>query len=109
LFTSKLPFIRTPKHEDQQAVVQALIMAQEETLLAFLLVLAGIAMWNFQGGEDPEARLWAVLMWAQSVPYWASFALSLISTAPKPPSKKTAATAPSLPSATPADQGSPAQ
>ncbi|HLT78645.1 MAG TPA: glycosyltransferase [Ferrovibrio sp.] len=109
LFTSKLPFIRTPKHEDQQAVVQALIMAQEETLLAFLLVLAGIAMWNFQGGEDPEARLWAVLMWAQSVPYWASFALSLISTAPKPPSKKTAATAQSLPSATPADQGSPAQ
>ncbi len=109
LFTSTLPFIRTPKHEDQQAVVQALIMAQEETLLAVLLVLAGIGMWNFQGGEDPEARLWAILMWAQSVPYWASFALSLISTAPKPPSKAAAVPVQPMPSAAPADQGSPAQ
>lgn len=109
LFTSKLPFIRTPKHEDQQAVVQALIMAQEETLLAVLLVLAGTGMWNFQGGEDPEARLWAILMWAQSLPYWASFALSLISTAPKPPSKAAVVPVQPMPSASTADQGSPAQ
>lgn len=109
LFTSKLPFIRTPKHEDQAAVVQAFIMAQEETLIAVLLLLAGIGMWNFQGGEDPEARLWAIVMWAQSVPYWASLVLAFISTTPKAPSKTAA-----IPVATPApndaaSQGSPAQ
>ncbi|WP_298727188.1 glycosyltransferase [uncultured Ferrovibrio sp.] len=113
LFTSKLPFIRTPKHEGQRAFVQALIMAQEETLLAILLVLAGFGMWNFQGGEDPEARLWAIVMWAQSVPYWASLALAAINTLPKPPSKGVTvpATQPTNAAAT-ADigsQGSPAQ
>jgi hypothetical protein len=109
LFTSTLPFIRTPKHEDQAAVVQAFIMAQEETLIAVLLLLAGIGMWNFQGGEDPEARLWAIVMWAQSVPYWASLILAFISTTPKAPSKT--ATIP-VPTSTPTDaasQGSPAQ
>jgi len=115
LFTSKLPFIRTPKHEDQAAFVQALIMAQEEVLLGALLVLAGIGMWNFQGGEDPEARLWAIVMWAQSVPYWASLALAAISTAPKRPGSpsgvpadKPAAKPPAAADVVP-QQGSPAQ
>ncbi len=81
LFTSKLPFIRTPKHENQPALVQALIIAREETLLGGLLTAAGIAMWNFQGGEDPEARLWGVVMLAQAMPYYASLALAMISTA----------------------------
>ena len=81
LFTSKLPFIRTPKHEDQPALIQAILIAREETLLALLLTLAGIGMWNFQGGEDPEARLWAVVMFVQSMPYYASLLLAAISTA----------------------------
>jgi len=81
LFTSKLPFIRTPKHENQPALVQAMIIAREESLLGALLTAAGIAMWNFQGGQDPEARLWGVVMLAQALPYYATLALAMISTA----------------------------
>lgn len=113
MFTSKLPFIRTPKHEDQAAVIQALIMAQEEVLLGALLVLAGIGMWNFQGGEDPEARLWAIVMWAQSVPYWASLLLAAISTMGRRPDAPSAAPvdkpAAAKPTDIPSQQGSPAQ
>lgn len=81
-FTSKLPFIRTPKHENQPALVQAVIMAREETALFLLLWAAGIAIWNVYGGDDPEARIWTVVMFAQSLPYVASLVTAAINTLP---------------------------
>ncbi|WP_119417942.1 glycosyltransferase [Desertibaculum subflavum] len=68
IFTSKLPFMRTPKCENQPAMVQAIAMAWEEASLAALLWLSGAAIWFVYGYDDPEARLWSLVMWAQSLP-----------------------------------------
>jgi exo-beta-1,3-glucanase (GH17 family)/cellulose synthase/poly-beta-1,6-N-acetylglucosamine synthase-like glycosyltransferase len=83
IFTRKLPFIRTPKCEDQPAFVQALAMAREETTLFILLWLAGIAVWAVYGGDDPEARLWSLVMFAQSLPFGASLATAAVNTLPR--------------------------
>ena len=82
VFTDKLPFIRTPKNEDQPAMIQAFAHAREETILFVLLWLAGLAVWNVYGGDDPEAKLWTVVMFAQSLPYVASLLLAMVNTAP---------------------------
>jgi exo-beta-1,3-glucanase (GH17 family)/cellulose synthase/poly-beta-1,6-N-acetylglucosamine synthase-like glycosyltransferase len=81
LTTSKLPFMRTPKCENQPAVVQAIAMALEECLLAVLLWLAAISIWTVYGQDDPEARLWVVVMLAQSLPYLAAVATAGINAA----------------------------
>jgi hypothetical protein len=81
LTTSKLPFMRTPKCENQPAAVQAIAMALEEFLLAVLLWLAGISIWTVYGQDDPEARLWVVVMLAQSLPYVAAVATAGINAA----------------------------
>lgn len=82
IFTKKLPFIRTPKCENQPAMVQAVAMAREETTLFVLLWMAAAAIWAVYGGDDPEARLWSVLMAVQSLPYGASLLLSAVNTLP---------------------------
>ncbi len=78
LFTSKLPFIRTPKLENQPALMQAFSMAKEETILFILLWMSGIAVWNVYGNDDPEARLWSLVMFVQSGPFVASLMLALV-------------------------------
>ncbi|HYM31490.1 MAG TPA: glycosyltransferase [Candidatus Cybelea sp.] len=78
LCTSKIPFFRTPKCENQPALVQAVAMALEECLLAVLLWLAGVSIWNVYGADDPEARLWTIVMLAQSLPYIAAVATATI-------------------------------
>ncbi len=82
IFTSKLPFIRTPKAENQPAFVQAFMAAREESVLCVLLWLAAFAIWQTYGIDDPESKLWSILMLAQSVPYLASFALAVVNTLP---------------------------
>jgi len=72
LFTSKLPFIRTPKCEDQPAAIQAILMAWEEILLFVLLWLSAFAIWRVYSVDDPEAKLWCVVLLAQSLPYSAA-------------------------------------
>ncbi|HUN50187.1 MAG TPA: glycosyltransferase [Candidatus Sulfotelmatobacter sp.] len=81
LTTSKLPFMRTPKCENQPALVQAVAMALEEFLLAVLLWLAGASIWSVYGQDDPEARLWVAVMLAQSLPYIAAVLTAAINAA----------------------------
>ena len=45
IFTSKLPFIRTPKMENRPALIAGLTMAAEETVLFAALWAAAIAIW----------------------------------------------------------------
>jgi hypothetical protein len=82
IFTKKLPFIRTPKCENDPALTQAITMAYEEAVLFLLLWVAAASVWMVYGGEDPEARLWALLMAVQSLPYGAAVALSAINAWP---------------------------
>jgi len=85
LFTSKKPFLRTPKCEDSASIGQALRLVWQETTLLALCSLALLAMLFVNNGlEDPAAMLWMVMLTVQSLPYVATVvtaALSAISNA----------------------------
>ena len=78
LFTSKLPFMRTPKMDSRATIGKALAMARGEAALAGLLLLAALAIWLKLGGIDPDARLWSALLVVQSLPYAAAVWVSLV-------------------------------
>ncbi len=77
LFTSKLPFLRTPKCENKPALMQGVMMAGEELTLALLLWAGSIAVWH-AGADLPDVRLWAWLLFAQSLPYLAAVITSFV-------------------------------
>ena len=78
LATSRLPFMRTPKMDERATLGMALGMARGELVLAVLLWLGATALWINNGVVDPEARLWAVFMIVQSLPYAAAVYVSLV-------------------------------
>ena len=78
LCTSRLPFMRTPKMDDRATLGMALGMARGEAVLAVVLWLAAAMLWARNGVVDPEARLWAVFMLVQSLPFVAAVYVSLV-------------------------------
>ena len=82
VFTSKKPFLRTPKCEERCAVVRGLLMAREELMILALLWLAAAGVVARYGTENPDILTWAVILLVQSTPYLASLCLSLISVVP---------------------------
>jgi hypothetical protein len=64
--------------ENRPALIAGLTMAAEETVLFVALWAAAIAIWVVNGPDDPEARLWSVLMVVQSLPYAAALYLSMV-------------------------------
>ncbi len=82
LVTRSRPFLRTPKLEKASALLRALVVAREETLLAFALLLAasGLAWQNDTGMLD--LLLWIIVLLVQAVPYLSSTLVSIISAFP---------------------------
>ncbi|CAN0150745.1 unnamed protein product [Phaeothamnion confervicola] len=78
LATSRLPFMRTPKMDERATLGMALGMARGELVLAVLLWLGAAALWVNNGVLDPEARLWAIFMIVQSLPYAAAVYVSVV-------------------------------
>jgi cellulose synthase/poly-beta-1,6-N-acetylglucosamine synthase-like glycosyltransferase/exo-beta-1,3-glucanase (GH17 family) len=78
LLTNKLPFIRTPKMDSRATLGRAIAMARDEAAIAVALLVAATAVWMGKGAIDPEARLWAVLLVVQSLPYLAAVYVSLV-------------------------------
>ncbi len=78
LCTSRLPFMRTPKMDERATLGMALGMARGEALLTVLLWLAAVVLWMNNGVVDPEARLWAVFMVVQSLPFAAAVLVSVV-------------------------------
>ena len=76
------PFLRTPKCEDRPALMQGFLMAWEESLIAGLLLTAAIAIFAAYGILNLEARLWALMLMAQSIPYLSALITSLIAAMP---------------------------
>ena len=56
----------------------ALGMARGEAVLTALLWIGAAALWLNNGVIDPEARLWAIFMIVQSLPYAAAVYVSLV-------------------------------
>lgn len=78
LITSRLPFMRTPKMDERATLGMALGMARSEAILTGLLWLSAIVLWRTNGVLDPEARLWAVFMLVQSLPFAAAVFVSVV-------------------------------
>lgn len=87
IFTSGLPFFRTPKRAGKSGLLRALQDAREEALFFIALTLsAGIISWQ-QGVESPDAHIWSIVLLLQSIPYAASLLVSIISAFPGLPAK----------------------
>jgi cellulose synthase/poly-beta-1,6-N-acetylglucosamine synthase-like glycosyltransferase len=78
LMTSRLPFMRTPKMDERATLGMALGMARGEAVLTILLWLGAIVLWQGAGAVNIEARLWAVFMVVQSLPYAAAVYVSVV-------------------------------
>ena len=77
IFTSNLPFHRTPKMENAPAALRGLVSAREET--AIFLILVGCGIWTLEArSQEPAAVLWAVLLFVQSLPFFSALVLSMI-------------------------------
>lgn len=83
LFTQNLPFHRTPKMENQTALLQGLMMAREESLILVALITAASAVLMFYGTDTQEALLWAGVLAIQAVPYLAALLTATASAVPK--------------------------
>ncbi len=77
IFTSNLPFHRTPKMENAPAALRGLVSAREET--AICLALVGCGIWTLEERSmEPAAFLWAVLLFVQALPFFSALLLSMI-------------------------------
>ncbi len=79
MFTSRKPFLRTPKCEDQASLGQVLRLAWQETALLLLGVAAIIAVMVSRGFDDPAADLWMGMLAIQSLPYLATVMTAVLS------------------------------
>jgi exo-beta-1,3-glucanase (GH17 family)/cellulose synthase/poly-beta-1,6-N-acetylglucosamine synthase-like glycosyltransferase len=80
--TSELPFFRTPKMTDSQALRNALVSAREESLIMVVLWLsAGVLAW-LDGFNTPDMLIWVIVLLVPSIPYATTLFVSLISAFP---------------------------
>jgi hypothetical protein len=79
LFTSRKPFLRTPKCEDPASLTQVLRMAWQETTLLGLGSLAVVAVLLDRGFDDPAALLWICMLAMQTLPYLATVITAVMS------------------------------
>jgi exo-beta-1,3-glucanase (GH17 family)/cellulose synthase/poly-beta-1,6-N-acetylglucosamine synthase-like glycosyltransferase len=79
LFTSKAPFMRTPKLEGRATIAQVFLLAFEEMFL-LACVWGAIAMTAMtRGFDDPAAIVWMATLFVQSIPFIATLVMAFIS------------------------------
>ena len=82
VFTSRCPFLRTPKCENQPALIRALAAVREEAVFLALLVAASAGMLVVHGDDGIVPILWAVFLAVQALPFAAAITMSVIATLP---------------------------
>jgi cellulose synthase/poly-beta-1,6-N-acetylglucosamine synthase-like glycosyltransferase/exo-beta-1,3-glucanase (GH17 family) len=82
IFTKTIPFLRTPKMADKAAWTQAFMMARDETILMLSQWFSAGLILFAKGWQDLDARLWALVLMVQSIPYLAALVTALISSLP---------------------------
>lgn len=81
LFTSRKPFLRTPKCQNPTELKEALRLVWQEASLLGLCVLAVLAMLLIRGFDDPAATLWMTMLAIQCLPYAATLITACVSAA----------------------------
>ena len=87
VFSGGLGFFRTPKMAEAPTFVRVLADAREEVLLMLAFWLAAFAVMQREDNYMPDVKVWAAVLLVQSVPYFASLLMSLISAMPRLPAR----------------------
>jgi cellulose synthase/poly-beta-1,6-N-acetylglucosamine synthase-like glycosyltransferase/exo-beta-1,3-glucanase (GH17 family) len=82
VFTKTIPFLRTPKCEDKAAWTAGFMMASEETVLMLSQWFCAALILFVKGWNDLDARIWALVLMVQSIPYLAALTTAMISALP---------------------------
>ncbi len=82
LFTSSMPFLRTPKKKQANALVAALASAREEFLMTLALWSAAGIVWTLDQSDSLDLLLWVIVLLVQSIPYLATLIVATISALP---------------------------
>jgi cellulose synthase/poly-beta-1,6-N-acetylglucosamine synthase-like glycosyltransferase len=80
--TSDKPFFRTPKMADQHPFLKAIASSREETLFMILLWLLAVCVVMTKTTSSPDLTIWIIVLLMQSLPYLATFVVSLVSVFP---------------------------
>ena len=82
IVTSGRPFLRTPKCENQPALVRALVAVREEAVFMALLLGGSVGMLVVHADDGIVPILWAAFLAVQALPFGAAIVLSVIATLP---------------------------
>ena len=80
--TKGKPFVRTPKLANRPALLQGILMAGEEIVLLVGLIAAASAVLVVYTNRNHEALLWSVMLYVQTLPYWAALVTAMINAVP---------------------------
>ena len=94
LFTSSMPFLRTPKCEDAAPIRQVILLASEELILLSLVIAAVVTTAMTRNFGDPATVVWIATLCVQAIPFVATLIMAFISAA-KIGVKRKQATSPS--------------
>ncbi|HYE51287.1 MAG TPA: glycosyltransferase [Azospirillaceae bacterium] len=83
MFTQGRPFVRTPKCEDQPALIQGFLHAREEVALMLGLWICAAVIALLKGGDNRDAYMWSIMLVVQSFPYIAALFVSTLNALPK--------------------------
>lgn len=79
IFTSGVPFMRTPKMANEALLSQALRGVWQETALFAAIILAILSVLSTGRYDDPASWLWIIMLVVQSLPYAATVVTAAIS------------------------------
>jgi len=82
IFTKSIPFLRTPKMADKATWTHAFLMARDETILMLSQWASAALILSVKGWHDLDARLWALVLMVQSLPYLAALLTAMVSALP---------------------------
>jgi exo-beta-1,3-glucanase (GH17 family)/cellulose synthase/poly-beta-1,6-N-acetylglucosamine synthase-like glycosyltransferase len=97
VFTSRKPFLRTPKCEDPTSINQVLRLAWQETALLVLGIMAIVGMGFARGFDDPPAALWMGVLAIQTLPYLATVLTAIVSARSNAPKRSSGLVVPLSP------------
>lgn len=80
--TNNKPFFRTPKMADSHPFLKAMASSREETLIMILFWLLMVSVATIKTTPSPDLVVWIVVLLMQSLPYAATFFVSMISAFP---------------------------
>jgi exo-beta-1,3-glucanase (GH17 family)/cellulose synthase/poly-beta-1,6-N-acetylglucosamine synthase-like glycosyltransferase len=82
VFTKTIPFLRTPKCENKAAWTAGFLMAREEAALMLSQWICAAMILIAKGWHDLDARMWALVLAVQSIPYLAALTTAVVSALP---------------------------